>query len=284
MENIFKSAGVPVRDAQAKAAPEGPTAEDMARINRWAKGNLTAEDVYTFPVNMCDNEVDRDTERFPDTTLEALAPMFEGKPVLTDHRWSAEKQAARLYRTRVLDTGERNSLGEPYRVLRGDAYMLKNDQTAPMIDAIEGGILREVSVGFAAKKRTCSLCGKRLFFDWKTWTDHCEDGHALGETYDGRLCFAELSEPTDAYELSFVAVPAQPGAAVTAGKSAADVREAFRTLQEADLTGYEKSAVRLSKRLQAAFLEAGERQERAKILQENQKYLKNPKKENEENA
>ena len=279
MENIIKSAALPERQAE----PAGVPPEDMALINAQAKGNLRPEDVYTFRVNMCDNEVDRDIERFPDATLEALAPMFEGKPVLTDHRWSAEKQVARLYRARVLGTGKRNSLGEPYKVLRGDAYMLRSDQTAPLIDAVEGGILREVSVGFAAKKRTCSICGKPIFFDWKTWTDHCEDGHAQGETYSGKRCFAEIREPSDAFELSFVAVPAQPGAGVAAEKALqTDVREAFRTLMDADLSGYEKAAVRLSERLKAAFLDAGERQERAKILSENEKYLKNHiKKEND---
>ena len=272
MENIIKSASLPERQA---AEPAGVPSEDMALINAQAKGNLTPEDVYTFQVNMCDNEVDRDVERFPDATLEALAPMFEGKPVLTDHRWSAEKQVARLYRARVLGTGKRNSLGEPYKVLRGDAYMLRNDQTAPLIDAVEGGILREVSVGFAAKKRTCSICGKPIFFDWKTWTDHCEDGHAQGEIYNGKRCVAEIREPSDAFELSFVAVPAQQHAGVAAEKAVQeDVREAFRTLMEANLSGYEKAAVRLSERLKAAFLEAGERQERAKILSENEKYLK----------
>ena len=33
--------------------------------------------------------------------------------------------------------------------------------------------------------------------------------HVKGEVYDGRLCFTELRQPTDAYEWSFVAVPAQ---------------------------------------------------------------------------
>lgn len=38
--------------------------------------------------------------------------------------------------------------------------------------------------------------------------------HVKGEIYDGKLCFTELREPTDAYEWSFVAVPAQRDAGV----------------------------------------------------------------------
>ena len=35
-----------------------------------------------------------------------------------------------------------------------------------------------------------------------------------GQVYDGKLCFMELREPADAYEWSFVAVPAQRSAGV----------------------------------------------------------------------
>lgn len=42
-----------------------PEAEDLRLINQQAKVELTAEDVYTFAVRLCDNEVDRDMERLP---------------------------------------------------------------------------------------------------------------------------------------------------------------------------------------------------------------------------
>lgn len=35
------------------------TAEELAQINRFAKKELSAEEVYTFAVKLCDNEVDR---------------------------------------------------------------------------------------------------------------------------------------------------------------------------------------------------------------------------------
>ena len=37
-------------------------AEELARINQFAKAELTAADVYVFSVRLCDNEVDRDFE------------------------------------------------------------------------------------------------------------------------------------------------------------------------------------------------------------------------------
>ena len=48
----------------------------------------------------------------------------------------------------------------------------------------------------------CSICGQ----------SGCV--HKGGKRYDGRLCFFTLSRPTDAYEWSFVAVPAQRKAGV----------------------------------------------------------------------
>ena len=48
------------------------TQEELDRINRFAKTPLTAEEVYTFTVRLCDNEVDRDFERFDTDALEGL--------------------------------------------------------------------------------------------------------------------------------------------------------------------------------------------------------------------
>lgn len=50
----------------------------------------------------------------------------------------------------------------------------------------------------------CSICGEE--------SGTC--GHQKGQEYGGKLCYAELREPTDAYEWSFVAVPAQREAGV----------------------------------------------------------------------
>ena len=41
------------------------TQEELQAINRYAKAELTEDQVYTFSVRLCDNEVDRDMERLP---------------------------------------------------------------------------------------------------------------------------------------------------------------------------------------------------------------------------
>ena len=40
------------------------TAEDLALINLLSRKELKEEDVYVFSLRLCDNEVDRDQERF----------------------------------------------------------------------------------------------------------------------------------------------------------------------------------------------------------------------------
>ena len=48
------------------------TREELAIINRFTKRALKEDEVYTFAVRLCDNEVDRDGERFPRATLEVV--------------------------------------------------------------------------------------------------------------------------------------------------------------------------------------------------------------------
>lgn len=187
------------------------TAEQLEQINRFARRELKAEEVYSFSVRLCDNEVDRDGERFPRRTLEELAELFVGKSGLFDHSWSARGQAARIYAAQVVQEERLTRTGEPYCWLKGCAYMVRTADNESLIREIEGGIKKEVSVGCAVERRVCSVCGQ-------VWDGSC--GHEAGKTYDGTLCCVELEHATDAYEFSFVAVPAQPEAGVVKGRGA----------------------------------------------------------------
>lgn len=173
---------------------------DMAKINAQALKELKPEDVFTFRIAACDDQVDRDHERFTVGCLHELAKLYVGRPVIMDHAWKACNQTARIYDAAVETEGGVNRL-----ILY--AYMLRNEATAPVVEAIEGGILREVSVGCATDKCTCSICGADKSTTW------CR--HVPGERYGEKLCVVELSEARDAYEVSFCAVPIQPGAGVT---------------------------------------------------------------------
>ena len=72
-----------------------PTEEELALVNRQSRKELTAAEVYLFAVRLCDNEVDRDGEQFPQATLVELGEGFGGKCGMFAHRWSAGGQPAR---------------------------------------------------------------------------------------------------------------------------------------------------------------------------------------------
>ena len=172
-------------------------------INMRTLRKLSADDVFVFRLAACDNLVDRDGERFTEATLEQLSGLYVGKPVLRDHTWSAAMQTARVYDARVVGEGRVKRL-----VL--DCYMVRSAGTADTIAAIEGGILSECSVGCSVQHVNCSICGA----DQRDTL--CK--HVAGREYDGQRCHFELDGAADAYEVSLVAVPAQPEAGVVKAK------------------------------------------------------------------
>ena len=189
---------------------------DLELIAALARKPLKEEEIYTFSVRLCDNEIDRDDERFSPQTLEELAGLFVGKSGIFDHQWSARGQAARIYKTEVVrEAGRLTRAGDPYCWLKGYAYMMRTDSTKDLIAEIEGGIKKEVSVGCSVERAVCSICGADR--------NQGDCGHQKGQEYGGQLCYTSLEGAQDAYEFSFVAVPAQPMAGVV--KSAGDWRE-----------------------------------------------------------
>lgn len=182
--------------------------DDMSLINRYTRKELSEDDVYIFNITLCDNDVDRDFECFSKDALEELAKLFEGKTGIFDHDMKASGQNARIFKTWVeTQENRKTSFGAPYCRLRAKAYMVKTQENKALIDEIDGGIKKEVSIGCSVKNSVCSICLKNMR------TGECE--HRKGRTYGAKQCYAILSQPYDAYEWSFVAVPAQREAGVT---------------------------------------------------------------------
>ena len=177
-----------------------PNAQQLEKINALAKGTLTEEQVYVFSVRLCDDQVDRDFERFDAAALPELAKLFVGKSGIVDHKWSAGGQLARIFDTEVVS-------GDGVTSIKAWAYIRRGGAGDEWIADIEAGIKQVVSVGCAMGSSVCSICGG----------EYGSCGHRKGETYDGELCCAILRDPVDAYEFSFVAVPAQRSAGVLKG-------------------------------------------------------------------
>ena len=174
-----------------------PTAVQLEAINAQAKAKLTPEQVYVFSLRLCDDQVDRDFERFDTAALGTLAKLFIGKTGVLDHQWSADRQIARIFETQVVKE-------EGVSYIKAWAYIRRGGRNEETIADIEAGIKKEVSVGCAMGMAVCSVCG----------SEYGTCGHLKGEVYDGQVCCAILKEPMDAYEFSFVAVPAQRDAGV----------------------------------------------------------------------
>ena len=180
---------------------------ELDLIEKFARKKLNKEELYTFSLILCDNEIDRDNEKFTVSALYELAKLFVGKTGIFDHNMKSKDQSARIYQTEVLtEAGRKTSDGEDYTYIKAKAYMVRTEKNRDLIAEIDAGIKKETSVGCSVRDISCSICGKNIK------TEGCE--HQKGKSYGGRLCCYLLSEPADAYEWSFVAVPAQRNAGV----------------------------------------------------------------------
>ena len=192
-------------------------------IGAFTGRDMAPEELYAFSVVLCDNDIDRDGERFSEGALQTLKELFVGVTGVMDHDPKSEGQRARIFYTEVQKlSGKTTSDGRPYHRLLARAYLPRTAENQSFINALESGIRKEVSVNCAVRKKICSVCGA-------AW-GRC--GHRVGQAYEGKVCSRVLCEPTDAYEWSFVAIPAQ---------RAAGVVKAFRK---------ERDRVEIQKRLQ----------------------------------
>ena len=81
------------------------------------------------------------------------------------------------------------------------------------------------------KKEICSICSTNNREKW------CN--HLWGRVYDGKECYFSLEEPKDAYELSFVAVPAQSRAGII--KKFEDKKKSLETIKSKNKVKEESS-------------------------------------------
>lgn len=195
----------------------------LEQLNKFTRREFTEDEVFIFSVILCDNEIDRDNERFSRKSLDQMAEKFVGITGIFDHDPKGGNQTARIFSTEVIEESRENSVGEKYAYLRGYAYMVRTGSNADLIREIDGGIKKEVSVSCTAERQICSVCGTNR----RVKACH----HVKGRRYDGKKCFVSLEDISDAYEWSFVAVPAQVRAGVTK-KFEEDISQSTDTAEE----------------------------------------------------
>lgn len=204
--------GVIAKSATLKSIDE-ISDSDMRKINKLTLAPLKSDEVFAFKVIMGDNEIDdRNYEPFNLNALKDLQKLYIGKTMIKDHRRTADNQIARIYDTEIVMSDKVTKANEPYTQLVAKCYMVKTASNADLITEIKAGIKKEVSTGTVPKKAICSICGV------DNMKNYCIHFHGRQyEMPDGskRTCYFTLDGAKEAYELSFVAVPAQPRAGTT---------------------------------------------------------------------
>ena len=198
----------------ASVQPLEVTDEDLKQINKYTLRPVTAENVFIFKATIADNEQDdRNYMPFDLKALQALKKLYPGKTMIKDHYRSADGQIARIYDTELIQGTKQTELGELHTELVAKIYMIRTESNKDLIAEIEGGIKKEVSTSCTPEKMVCTICNtdnmKKYCRHWPGVEYTVEDGTAEGTR---KRCKMLLSGAKDAYELSFVAVPAQPRA------------------------------------------------------------------------
>lgn len=199
----------------ASVSPLEVTDADLKKINKYTLSPVKAEDVFIFKASIADNEQDdRNYMPFNLKALQDLKKLYPGKTMLKDHARSADNQIARIYDTELVQNANKTTeLGELHTELIAKIYMIKTDSNKDLIAEIMGGIKKEVSTSTVPEKMVCSICGTDNMKDycchWPGQEYTVDDGSPKGTK---KRCKMLLSGAKEAYELSFVAVPAQPRA------------------------------------------------------------------------
>lgn len=188
------------------------TDEDLKKINNYTLAPLKAEEVFTFKMVLGDNETDdRNFEPFNLNALKDLKKLYVGKTVIKDHYRLADNQVARIYDTELETEAKLTNAGEPFTKLVAKCYMVKTDSNADLITEIKAGIKKEVSTGCKPKRLICNICGTD---NMKTYCSHW-GGREYDKDGGKATCLLTIDGVKDAYEVSLVAVPAQPRACTT---------------------------------------------------------------------
>jgi hypothetical protein len=165
---------------------------------------------------MADNEQDdRNFMPFNLKALQDLKDLYPGKTMLKDHERRADNQIGRIYDTELVqNTRKTTELGEIHTELIGKVYMIRTDSNKDLIAEILGGIKKEVSTSCTPAKMICSICGTDNVKDWcRHWPgmEYDVTDQQTGKNAKKR-CKMLLHGAKDAFELSLVAIPAQPRA------------------------------------------------------------------------
>lgn len=230
--NVSTALKVPGEDGEQKHADGvitsmSPNAEQMAKINQFTRSEKTADDVAAFTTLSCNDLLDRDIDAFTTNTVKEFAALggaltSVGKSFMVGHDYS------KMPIGRIFDVETKAIDGTQW--LTNDVYIPRTSGNQELIEGFDFGINWAVSVGVMLGANDCSVCEgqmSRMGFcydeghikGYSYEKDHGYDDFGWAEPADensksARLCFGEMKDARDFYELSSVFLGAQYFAAV----------------------------------------------------------------------
>ena len=177
-----------------------PTSEEYNNIKKYFNSDIGIDKVLVYKIRLCGNLVDRDLDSFTANALKELASKMIGVIGIKNHEADVDNVHSRLYNCYTeIDKSRTNEFGEPLEFVVGEAYTIVSDGNEKFVDGLSAGLFKEVSIGFKEGETLCSICGKP--------SGSC--GHEVGKIYENEMCIRRINGVEDAYEWSFVPIPAQ---------------------------------------------------------------------------
>jgi hypothetical protein len=144
-----------------------PTSEQLAKINKFSMKNLTEEDVFVFkPLMIDDQETSYTSVIHPNLLRTFMKNTYKGVGLLLNHD-SYSLPVGRTFSAEIVEEYDVD-LNKMCQSLYGEVYIAlgRNTQsgmsTEDIVKGIESGTIFDVSIGFSAKKHTCSICGNDI--------------------------------------------------------------------------------------------------------------------------
>ena len=164
----------------------------LAAVNRFALRPLTRDEFAVFTLELCHNQIDRHHSRFADAELEVIDRLVPGRPLMERHDLRGSLPRGTFFRSQLVREGDRLTV-------QPEVYVLRTAENESFIRNIEGGVYRDISIGFSFRMPECSVCGK----------DIRSCAHVPGKSYENEACHFIMRGVLDVLEGSVVSSGSQ---------------------------------------------------------------------------
>lgn len=192
MSHILRLKVAPRFLSLAEDGGGAPAQSDLDAINAMP-GLLRALSLDEVFIRSCDAINTRPLANgllVPEDSVRAIASLAYDHPIQRNHdTYSSEGLPVGRIFSSTMATDDQ---GMPCN--RQRFYMVKEPLTQSLVQRMDGGVLREVSVSFAHDLLECSICE----------TDLYDCAHIPGEEYDGKVCQARVLGVSEYFETSLV--------------------------------------------------------------------------------